>query len=57
MRARCLTAAALLAVSAGLPVFRLEGVWGFSGRCGRHSGGVRASDLDRLRDCPQLAKL
>ena len=37
----------------GLPVFRLEGVWGFSKRCVRHSGGVWASDPRRsFHDSP-----
>ena len=39
--------------SAGVPVFRLEGVWGFSKRCVRHSGGVWASDPRRsFHDSP-----
>ena len=53
----CGTAAAALwlclRIVCGLPVFRLEGVWGFSKRCVRHSGGVWASDPRRsFHDSP-----
>ena len=37
------------------PVFRLEGVWGSSRRCVRHSGGVRAGEPRSLRDCSQVS--